>query len=528
VRDYVTDKYFGPILPLLNSEEEKAKSSGRTRARAKGLSRDRDGLIWSTWANNPRRLAIPDGPIRDFILLYTHEQLIHASAFNMKTQLEQVYFVPGLEEACKTLTANCHICHSSRPMNRAFGLHARYDEPSRLFHTVSMDVATGLFPEKLPLDEGYDAILVLKDELTGYVIYAPTSLSASSKDIIRTLEMFLIRDHGVPAIIQCDQQKTFMSNEFTKFLTDNGIRRKESTVEHHQAAVESAINVLRFQLRVSTDPTGTGWVAALPRCQLAANRAISQRGESNPTSPAMKVFGCQPAIPLLNPQTGIRGLTPTEIDPLSSPHRISITSMMDTYRETRAISAEQNDKGRVASKVTVGSFVAVPSGLANIAVTKFDDHKSLKSRAIYVGPFKVIQADQGDNFRVDMKDGSQGVFHVSELKLLPPTAGRVEPEFGQPTSVLWPNGKPKIRVIDRVRSIRGVIQYLVHFWGQHHDHGLWVAKADINAVDMEKVDAFHRRQSRGIPSLATGKLVLDAAHAPTAPFRRTDINDPTT
>jgi hypothetical protein len=444
----------------------------------------------------------------------------------MKTQLEQVYFIPGLEDACKNLTAACHTCYTSRPMNRAYGLHARYDEPSRLFHTVSMDMATGLFTEGLPLEEGYNAILVLRDELSGYVIYAPTSTTATSADIIRTLEMFLIRDHGIPAVIQCDQQKSFMSIEFNRFLADNGIKRRESTVEHHQAAVESAINVLRVQMRVSTDTIGRGWVAALSRCQLAANRAISQRGEPNPTSPAMKVFGYQPAIPLLDPKTGIRGLTSTEMDPLYSPSRISVASMMDTYRETRAISAEQSDKGRVDSKITVGSLVAVPSDLANIAVTSYDDQKSLKSRAIYVGPFKVLKEEPGLNFKVDMRDGSMGFFHASRLKLLPQSAGRIDVEHGQPTALLWPNGKPKVRFIDRIRTKRNTTQYLVHFWGQHHDQGLWIAETDINAGDRDKVRAFHKRLSEGLPSLATGKLLLDTSRAPKAPFRRSDINNP--
>jgi hypothetical protein len=389
-----------------------------------------------------------------------------------------------------------------------------------------MDVATGLQLQRLPKDGDYDAILVLKCELSGYTIYAPTSISATTKDIIRTIEMFLIRDHGVPAILQCDQQATFMSDDFTRYLNENRIKRKESTVEHHQAAVESAINILRFQMRVSTDAIGLGWVNALPRCQLATNRAISQRGEANPTSPAMKVYGQQPPIPLLDPKTGIRGHTSADIDKITSPHRISITSMMDTYRETRAISAEQHDKGRTKSDIKVGSLVAVPSTLSNAAVTKFDDHKSHKSRAIYVGPFKVLLAEQGDNFRVDMNNGNRSTFHVSQLKHLPPAAGTIQPEFGQPASLLWPNGKPKIRFIDRTRTRRNGPQYLVHFWGQHHDQGIWVAKSDINPADKDLVRAFDVRHQSGTPSFLTGQLILDTTRAPTAPFRRTDINTP--
>jgi hypothetical protein len=351
-------------------------------------------------------------------------------------------------------------------------------------------------------------------------------MSATAKDLIRLLEMFLIRDHGVPAILQCDQQSIFMSNEFSRYLMDKGIKRRESTVEHHQAAVESAISVLRVQMRAATDSVGLGWVDALPWCQLAANRAISQRGEPNPTSPAMKVFVCQPPIPLLDPKTRVLGHTPTTPTDTTTTNRISVTSMMDTYRETRAISAGQNDKGRIPSKVTVGSFVAVPSGLANIAVTSFEDNKALKSRAIYVGPFKTMSQLPGDNFMVDMGTGAMGFYHVSQLKLLPQEAGQVEKEPDQPSSLLWPDGKPKIKIIDRIRTKRGTQQYLVHFWGQHNDRGLWVTKPEMNKGDHIKVHQFHTRQRQGIPSFTRGKLVLDLEHAPVQPFTRTNINDP--
>jgi hypothetical protein len=240
----------------------------------------------------------------------------------------------------------------------------------------------------------------------------------------------------------------------------------------------------------------------------------------------MKVYGQQPPIPLLDSKTSIRGHTSAEIGTILSPHRISITSMMDTYRETRAISAEQHDKGRTKSDIKVGSLVAVPSTLSNVAVTKFDDHKSHKSRAIYVGPFKVLVAEQGDNFRIDMNNGNRSTFHVSQLKHLPPAAGTIEPEFGQPASLLWPNGKPKIRFIDRTRIRRNGPQYLVHFWGQHHDQGTWVAKSDINAADKDLVSAFDARHQSGTPSFPTGQLILDTTRAPTVPFRRTDINTP--
>jgi hypothetical protein len=239
----------------------------------------------------------------------------------------------------------------------------------------------------------------------------------------------------------------------------------------------------------------------------------------------MKIYGQQPAIPLLDPKFRIRSLTDTETAGTGPSDRISITSMMDTYRQTRAISADQNDKGRTESPVKVGSFVAVPSGLANIAVTKFDDHRSHKSRAIYVGPFKVTRKLDGDNFIVNMSDGSLTTFHVSQLKPLPEEAGQVEPEFGQPAALLWPNGKPKVRFIDRSRSRKGGPQYLAHFWGQHYDHGHWVAKADIEKADMDKINAFHAREKQGTPSIPRGKLILDATRAPSFPFRRSDTNE---
>jgi len=518
IAGYKEDPFFASLLPLLQPGGASARGKGKSKYYKQFFAMDADGLINAVMADGSRRPAIPYGPVRDFILEYVHEELAHASAFNMRRQIEEVYFIPGLADACKNLTAKCQQCYTAKPVNRAYGLSGRHDDPAYPFHTVSMDIATGM-----TLEDGFNAVIVFKCELTGFVVYAPTSLSATADELLDILETWVIRQHGYPRRLLSDNQSAFTSAPFVMFAGRHAITLVTSLPEHHQASVESAIATLRTQLRTLTDRDGRGWRKALTKCQLAANRAIPQRGE--PISPSVALYGYQIPIPLLDPATGIMSHTATLATPGGNLSRISHTGLVDVYRERRGISADLHDRGRVNSSIAVGSFVAVPVHMAHIPVTKYDDNKALKGRPIYVGPFVVRGVAKGENYRVHLGHGVMGFFHVSSLKPLPAEAGVLAEQEGQPKDLLWPNGKPKVRMVDGKCRRYGKILYLVHYWGQHDAMAQWVARADVKSEDRVHLNNFDRRQAAGKPSMLHGKLVLDVARPPRAPFRRVQDED---
>jgi hypothetical protein len=453
-------------------------------------------------------LALPAGAVRDAVLAGVHEQLAHPSSVQLQDTVSARYFVPGLKELCQRLTDACKACFESRPMTVAWGYNGRYDTPTHPFHTITIDLATGLRDE----GKGFDAILVIVCDLTKMVRYEPTSMSATAEDFVALLQRSVFRNWGVPSVIKCDQQSAFMGHVFTKWAKTQGIEVRESTVEHHQATVEQAINVLRVRLRAVTDRQGLGWEAKLWQLEQAVNMAHVQDGDGK--SPFQRLLGYQPPLPLLQAPPLPVARTALQEERAQGWLRPSFTELVDNYRVGRAEVAERHDHGRHEGRLAVGGLVAVPAHLAHTATTKFEDARARKSRAIFVGPFTVTAAAEGDNWLVNLGNNKVGKFHVSVLKPLPAEAGVVPQDPSQPAELVWTDGTPKVRIaVDRRRKYNNV-EYLVYFWGQHEVQGRWVRPAEVPR-DRVRLREYDARAEKGLPSRVPG-AVVDLSKVPGA------------
>jgi hypothetical protein len=470
---------------------------------------DKDGLIWNTNMKGTRRLAIPVGKVRKAMLEGIHAELGHPSAQQICDDISDCYFIPDIFRDARAMVDACPTCFSANPMQKAIGFNASYDMPPHPFYSITMDLATGLNEEGV--DSKFDAVLVIQDDLTRFTIYAPSSKSATSRDIIEILQNRVMRDFGTPTVIKSDQQACFTSAEFTGFLARKGIRQQLSTVGHHQHTAERAIGTLRTKIRRGTDRDGKGWMEDLDSWQHATNRAKSQTGDK--LSPFQRLLGYQPPIPLLQRPQLTMGRSELEASRALGWVRHSFTTLLDNLAESRAKVAEEFDKGRIAPKIVVGSWVAVPVDLAKTATTIFDDNTSAKARDKFVGPFKVLKAAEGDNWMVnlggDNANGNIAKFHVSVLKLLPQAAGEVRPKPGQPEVLCWEDGSFKVRLASGKRWKQKKPYYLVHYWGQHDAMGTWVAPNQVKRSERVLLTEYDNRASKGIPSRVHERRHLD-------------------
>jgi hypothetical protein len=513
---YERDNWFTGVLAHLTPGTSGKKISGNTRSRVRYLSRDENGVIWNTAASGARRVAIPAGPTRDNLLLAIHDHLAHPSAQQLQDTISQRYFIPELAAICRDLTDNCVSCYTSRHMTAAYGFNGRHDSPQHPFHTISIDVATGLVETE---DGRYNAVLVIQDDLTKMVVYTPTSTTAKASDFIEILQREVFRNFGVPSILKSDQQASFMSSDFQRYLAENGIKHAISTVDHHQHTVERAIAVLRIQIRANTDREGRGWLKELWRCQQATNRALAQTGDQR--SFFERLLGYQPPLPYL--QNPTLGRVPTELQAKRAEGwiRSGFYTLIDDYLAARDEISQAHDKGRVPSKIETGSWVAVPTTLAKTPTALYADNIADKSRPIFIGPFRVVRALEGDNMLVNLGRGNDiknlTKFHVSVLKKLPDSAGNIPPHPDQPQNLWWADGRPKARVIVGSRKARRKTLYLAIYWGQHEAHGTWIPLSDLHATERHLVDEYDDRVRQDLPSLSTPRPVFDTRVSPDTP-----------
>ena len=82
-----------------------------------------------------------------------------------------------------------------------------------------MDFITKLPKSKDPTTtEVYDAIMVIVDRLTKYVIMLPFKEKYNAEQLAFLLLDRLIRDHGIPESITSDRDKLFTSNYWKTLL----------------------------------------------------------------------------------------------------------------------------------------------------------------------------------------------------------------------------------------------------------------------------------------------------------------------
>ena len=98
-----------------------------------------------------------------------------------------------------------------------------------------MDFITKLPKSKDPVMEiTYDAIMVIVDQFTKYLIMVPFKENHTAEQLGYLLLDRLVRDHGVPITIITDRDKLFMSNYWKTISAAMGMKPKMSMAYHPQ------------------------------------------------------------------------------------------------------------------------------------------------------------------------------------------------------------------------------------------------------------------------------------------------------
>lgn len=507
LEEYVNDSYFGPVIPLLRAKES-TKTPGDVRRRAERLTIDANGVIFNNQLPTRSRLAIPAGRVRDSILQHLHEKLIHPSSRAMNADISEQFFIPDLAKLCENLTRACHTCYTTRPRTQAYGLYSRHDVPPYPFHTIALDLAPGQ-----PLDQGYDNVLVVIDELTKTVVYVPTHATATTTDIFQALTDRVFAYYGVPTIIKSDNGSTLVSAKMQELCRVNNITLSPSTVYYHTHIVERAVQELRVRIRASVDGAGVGWVNKLGLMQQTVNR--TRATENDKMAPSERLFGYVLPVPLMTKPTLYRATDGAGATRDTGWNRPTFASLIDSLLESQAQLAKEHDQGRHPSKIGVGSQVAVPFSYAKgVATTWHANQVGAKARPLYIGPCTVLTKSESDNCEVDLGHGNKQKFHVSLLKPLDLVTKTVPRRSDQPEEILWPNAMPKVQLVTNRRGAGAKTKYLVHFWGQHEVAGRWLTTDQISPHDVDKIAEYDRRTARGIPSRLHPENGLDLSAPP--------------
>ena len=138
------------------------------------------------------------------------------------------FWWPGVTKEVKQYVEECNSCqrnknHIEQPADKLMPNSI----PKRSWIHISADFIT-----KLPLVQGYNAILVVVDRLTKMVHFIPTTKETSVEDLARLFRDNMWKLHGLPKSIILDRGPQFVAGLMKELNRMLGIKSKISATFH--------------------------------------------------------------------------------------------------------------------------------------------------------------------------------------------------------------------------------------------------------------------------------------------------------
>jgi len=179
-----------------------------------------------------RRIYVPEGELRREVIRLHHDTPVggHGGRWKMTELVTRNYWWPGVTKEVGRYVDGCDACQ--RYKNRSEALVGKLMPnaiPEKPWSHISADFIT-----KLPLAQGYDAILVVCDCFSKMAHFIVTTEKTSAEGLAKLFRDHVWKLHGLPESIISDRGIQFavgMMKEVNNLL---GIQTKLSTAYHPQ------------------------------------------------------------------------------------------------------------------------------------------------------------------------------------------------------------------------------------------------------------------------------------------------------
>jgi len=178
------------------------------------------------------RIYIPEGELRGEVIQLHHNTLVggHRERWKMTELVTRNYWWPGIMKEVGRYVDGYDICQRYKNRSEApAGKLMPNAIPEKLWSHISADFIT-----KLPLAQGYDAILVVCDRFNKMVHFIATMEKTSAEGLVKLFQDQVWRLHGLPESIISDRGVQFAAGMMKELNNLLGIQTKLSTAYHPQ------------------------------------------------------------------------------------------------------------------------------------------------------------------------------------------------------------------------------------------------------------------------------------------------------
>ena len=151
-----------------------------------------------------------DEGLRTEIIQLHHDTLVggHGGQWKMVELVTRNFWWPGVIKEVKRYVEGCNSCQRNKNQAAApAGKLMPNEAPEKPWTHITADFIT-----KLPLAQGYDAILVVCDRLTKMAHFIPTTDKTSAEGLARLFRDHVWKLHGLPESIISDRGAQFAAN----------------------------------------------------------------------------------------------------------------------------------------------------------------------------------------------------------------------------------------------------------------------------------------------------------------------------
>ena len=244
--------------------------------------RDEEWTIEEGVVVKEERIYVPEGDLRRKVVQLHHNTLVggHRGKWKMTELVTRNYWWPGVTREVGKYVEGCDAYQQCKNKSEApVGKLMSNTIPEKSWSHILADFIT-----KLPLAQGYDAILVVCDRFSKMVHFIVTMEKTLVEGLAKLFRDHVWKLHGLPESIISDRGVQFaagMMKELNRLL---GIQTKLSTAYHPQTdgQTERVNQELEQYLRVFIDHRQEQWPNWLGTAEFAYNNKIHMATKVSP------------------------------------------------------------------------------------------------------------------------------------------------------------------------------------------------------------------------------------------------------
>jgi len=178
------------------------------------------------------RIYVPEGELRREIIQLHHNTPVegHGRRWKMTELVARNYWWPGVTKEVGRYVDGCDACQRYKNQSKALaGKLMPNAIPEKPWSHISVDFIT-----KLPLAQGYNAILVVYDCFSKMAHFIATTKKMSAEGLAKLFQDHVWKLHRLPESIISDRGVQFVAEMMKEFNNLLGIQTKLLTAYHPQ------------------------------------------------------------------------------------------------------------------------------------------------------------------------------------------------------------------------------------------------------------------------------------------------------